>query len=374
MDDAYRALCVATRRPMRNWWRRVGSWWIAALVVLLGSMIWTVWCEYHFHRQFGQAGYPSISTYPFILEKLYLLTVSLATLLWLLAAMKADFLVTQLAESTAAVAAGRLRVLRFNLALAQGAAPLAALALGVSLVTLCRDYAAYDCIPSFMQSWAVLAQLGLVGLVAVQMLWVLMFVVFSQVKRWFAVAWCVIMLGLDWLYPLAFVIYYAQRPFGFDLYDALIQHSAASFLLLLLVVPALAVLYLIPALLARGRYKPAMWLSSICLVAMIPKFMTTALGDTDYAKYGALTDLLPAALMPFLFSVEGPLHAPGQRDCLVQLYVCLSSSSEFLIPPAFAFLTLIVPVAIFAAHYYALRWIMLNIKPAVPKQKQQGPA
>ncbi len=39
MDDTYRALARAVRRPMRRWWRKVGVWWVAFLLACLTTSL-----------------------------------------------------------------------------------------------------------------------------------------------------------------------------------------------------------------------------------------------------------------------------------------------------------------------------------------------
>ena len=145
MPEDYRALAAAIRRPMRQWWLRVGITWGILLLAPLGlSLYYTIVIG----PQGASGAIPvqqsiRFSNYNGLVD---LLLYPGARLLWLLAALRANSLLTGLLKDSSLGGDNKqFSSMRFALAMAQGVVPFCA-SLAYYAVT---DAVAWYCLPSY---------------------------------------------------------------------------------------------------------------------------------------------------------------------------------------------------------------------------------
>jgi hypothetical protein len=127
MGDDYQVIARAVRRPMQRWWRRVGVWWVALIVVLLGVKAIAIVLDRHYTQVLPSGNlYKPIPEYVNWLERANALVPGLYALLWLLAAFQVLAAIDSLARDSPVVYdSPRFLLYRFRLVLAQAPWPVA---------------------------------------------------------------------------------------------------------------------------------------------------------------------------------------------------------------------------------------------------------
>jgi hypothetical protein len=353
---------------MRQWWRRVGSWWIAALVVLLVLDAFLDWHLISYGHAERAGKHPTLFPSYFVLKPFADLCLPLAELLWVVAGIKASEMVTKLTADTASISEGLLRSLRFRAALAQGLVPFSIISICIISMMIFPSLHS-DGALSFSEILALPAHIGSAIGVVIPMLWVFVLLAFTQVKRWFAIAWFLGVSALPWiLSPLMLWLGTLGISFGSVMPQKPDLGVAVS---TCLAAVGLVFFYSIPVLLSKGKTRLVVSICSAYLITLLFRVLTAGAQIPVLSVLGFFVAKLSSGLRPVWLHYivpYGEISRVAQGDAYASF---LGYHIKFAFPPALAFLTLIVAVAVFAVHYYALRWIMLNVQPVVPKQKQQ---
>ena len=356
MGDEYQALARAIRRPMRRWWLKVGSWWIGAAVVLLAVFVWSIWDEYNAKQLGGWSTY-NLSRWRFSIIWLDALIMPLLTTGWLLAAIQVRDLAVQLTGSIPAMAPELRSAITFRIAVWHGVLPCALLVM-VAYAVGVRDSSAVQWSKSMSaDDWMLAASaLDIAPYAAIHMLWVLAILSIGRSVTWIALLWHLafnVIGQLSWLSLAA-----ASNPatpvlYNFEMMSVNIAVSDGTQNVLMVV--GLAMYYSVLYFLARRTRRLGATIAvllGICFIlslfdlGQLHSQLTTAVAAANWFDRG-------------LFPLWSWVHSP---DVTAEISL-LSFKVEVQIAPHMAALALIIPLAVLAGHYFAISWILRNVKP-----------
>lgn len=352
MGDEYQALARAIRRPMRRWWLRVGSWWIGAAVVLLAALACTICYEYWLY---GVSGLPMPgSDWKNSILRLHYLAIPMLTTAWLLAALRVNRLITELICSIPGFAALPLLAMRFWLACRAGILPLVLLLLYGYLFGLQKEPELLMGSVAHTTFLSPIGELRITAAILANMLWILCFTCFGKSGAFGAVLWH---LGCNVILQ---TIAYLDSGLRISYFRQWITDPAGPRLSLpgenLLIVAVLAVAYLILVLYIKGPRRLGQALATIlgCAQILAGIGLWTGVWLFDIVLRGAM-HVQHGSLL-----VLNTVH----RTYNEQMWLCaLAYRWPIPWPEEFAFVALYVPLAVLAAHYLAISWILRNVRP-----------
>lgn len=351
MGDEYHALARAIRRPMRRWWLRVGSWWIGAAVLLLFILVWSIWNRYQLHaiRGLPMPG----SDWRHGVWCLHYLVIPTITTAWLLAAFRVNSLVTALTRSIPGVITPLL-AMRFLLAWRVGLLPLVLLVLYGYLYGLLNRTELMTGGITFATFLSPIGELRVIAAVLTNMLWVLCLTCFGRAGAISAVIWHI---GCNTVLQ---AVVYVHRGWGVSYFGRWLTEPANPRLPqageALLIASTVVVAYLILVLYAKGSRAVALSLATGLGVAQIATGIGvwTGVWLFDIVLRGAMHIQYGSLL------IINTVH----RTYSEEMWLCVATSRWGIPwPEEFAFVALYVPLAVLAGHYFAISWILRNVRP-----------